>query len=131
MNRENSGVSSLLIRAPALLGQGPTLLTSFSFYHRHTGLISKYSSLELGPLRMNSGEPQTTDSNPEPKMDRVSQDTEDQEAGADSPAKGPGQPLLTEGRVGAGIWLSLTVPHQSVSASPFGSRSQRHMLQGC
>lgn len=47
---------------------------------------------------MNSGEPQTTDSNPEPKMDRVSQDTEDQEAGADSPAKGLGQTLLTEGQ---------------------------------
>lgn len=61
---------------------------------------------------MNSGEPQTTDSNPEPKMDKVSQDTDDQEEGADSLANGLGQPLLTEVPVGAGIWLSFTLPHQ-------------------
>lgn len=64
-----------------------------------------------------------TDSNPEPKMDKVSQEAEDQEEGADSPANGLDQPLFTEVPAGAGIWRPSHCPISIQAWQPVSAAS--------
>ena len=43
----------LLIRAPAVLDQGPTLMTSFNVSSLFKGFVSTYSSIQVYSFNMN------------------------------------------------------------------------------